>query len=144
VRGLGEISYAQLIAEVRDPMLYSTVAKMWCRMGVGIKGGERQRKVKGAKAIAMGYSPRRRAILFVIGDNLIRAKNQDYRAVYDGRQLHTATTHPEWTKFHRHRDAHRYMTKRLLRTLWVEWRRACGQKQLANHDANGTRLAPKL
>jgi hypothetical protein len=127
VRGLGEIGFAQIVAEARDPMRYDTVAKLWSRMGVGIKGGERQRRVAGAKAIEMGYSPRRRALLFLIGDNLIRAKNPEYRAVYDSRKAHTEATHAEWTKMHRHRDAHRYMTKRLLRELWVQWRRALCQ-----------------
>ena len=124
VRGLGDVSIGQLVAEARDPGIYSTVSKLWVRMGVGIKCGGRQRKIAGEKAIEMGYSPRRRSVLYVVGDNLIRSRNVEYRAIYDARKAHTETTHPDWTKAHRHADAKRIMEKRLLRDLWVEWRRA--------------------
>jgi hypothetical protein len=149
VRGLGDVSIGQLVAEARDPGIYSTVSKLWVRMGVGIKCGGRQRKIAGEKAIEMGYSPRRRSVLYVVGDNLIRSRNVEYRAIYDARKAHTETTHPDWTKAHRHADAKRIMEKRLLRDLWIEWRRtleAVSPISLVSSplDSNGTREAPSL
>lgn len=41
-----------------------------------------------------------------------------YRATYDQRRAHTATTHPEWTDGHSHNDALRIVGKHILADLW--------------------------
>jgi hypothetical protein len=42
-----------------------------------------------------------------------------YRAVYDNRRAHTATTHPEWSPLHSQNDALRIVSKAILKDLWL-------------------------
>ncbi len=90
----------------------------------------------------LDYSPQRQAEIYsVITDPLFRAQTvaarrvggdhrvldtqftdvAPYRLVYDARRVHTAETHPDWTKMHSHKDALRIMTKALIRDLWCAW-----------------------
>lgn len=121
VRGLGWLSAAQIVAEAGDPGNYSSVAKLWKRFGVALVNGERQRNcLDKDKAIAFGYSARRRAVLSVIGDNLIRAGNAEYRAVYLAKKAEYVAR--DWKLIHAHKAAKRYMEKRLLKRFWKAWR----------------------
>jgi hypothetical protein len=123
-RGLSALSFGQIVGECGDLSNYSNPAKIWKRMGLAVINGGRQRRVAGDAALLHGYNAERRSIMYVIGDNLIRAKNPEYRAIYDARREHTAITHPDWTKGHSNNDAKRVMTKRLLKNLWRAWRAA--------------------
>ncbi len=143
IRGLSDLSLAQLVSEAVDPGRYPTVAKLWKRMGVGLVGGERQhRTTDAAKALAMGYSPARRSVVFVVGENLVKQNDGVYRQLYDdrkvyerekaaerGQQVVPAAKIPKKNREaymsdgHVHARSKRYMEKRLLRDLWVEWRR---------------------
>lgn len=82
VSGFGALSLAKIIGECGDLGNYANPAKLWKRMGLGLVNGERQRRAcDPALAREMGYSPRRRAVMFVIGDCLIKQQSA-YRAVY--------------------------------------------------------------
>lgn len=122
---------------------FSTVAKLWKRMGVAVMpDGQRQRKVMGDAAIAHGYNPSRRSLLWTIGDSLVKAKGP-YRDLYlqykaeekakaeaKGLTVAPSAKIPKKTAEQYmaegviHRRAKRHMEKTLLRDLWVEWRRA--------------------
>lgn len=54
---------------------------------------------------------------YLIATSCIK-QDGEYRAVYDARRAHTATTHPDWTPGHSHNDAIRIVSKRILRDLW--------------------------
>lgn len=136
VRGLAEISLASIIGEAGDLSQYSSPAKLWKRMGVGLfdKGdGEfvAQRKFANAETAELaGYNPERRAALFVVGDCFIRAGGRGrvnpYATLYRWQRRKYRRRDDVKTKIHAHKMAHRWMTKRLLRDLWRAWRDASG------------------
>lgn len=119
VRGFGPLSYGQLLAETGALTNYENPAKVWKRMGLAVIDGERQRKIAGDKALEHGYSPRRRSIVWNIGDCIIKAGSPQYRPIYDHqKEIELARCE---TKGHAHNRAKRYMEKRVLRDLWEEW-----------------------
>lgn len=130
VSGFGAMSFARVVAETGDLSLYDDVSKVWKRMGLGLVDGGRQRKVAGDAALAHGYSPARRSIMFVIGDCIIRAQIRKvddtatatgfYGRLYLDRKIVEADREGI-TKAHAHNRAKRYMEKRLLKDLWAQW-----------------------
>lgn len=123
VCGFGDLGLAQIVAEAGDLSNYAGPAKLWKRFGLAVIGGERQRKVANdpALAIAHGYSPTRRSLVFVIGDSLIKKQNR-YRDLYLARKEVERAKAPDAPKMAHHRRAKRYVEKRLLRDLWRAWR----------------------
>lgn len=140
MRGLGEATYAQMIGETGDLTKYANPSKVWKRLGVAVINGERQRKVKDKElAIAMGYSPRRRSLLYIAQENLMKSNGKEgkYRKVYDkekARQLIICNKEDHIEKMkkksrsgkyspkaHAHNRAMRYMGKRAIRDLWNLW-----------------------
>ena len=125
VRGLGPHSYAQIVAETGNALNYPTVAKVWKRMGLAVIRGERQRRVLDKElAIEMGYDARRRAIMHVIGENLLRCSDPYYRPLYDKRKAFELEKAPDAKPIVHHKRALRYIEKRLLREMWRAWRSA--------------------
>lgn len=127
VRGLGACSLGQILGESGDPARYGTVSKLWTRMGVGLVQHEgqwvRQRKVASAEGAALHqFRPARRALLYVVGENLVKMNDGQYRAAYDEKKATYLAR--EWTRGHAHNAAMRYATKCLLRDLWAA-HRAC-------------------
>jgi hypothetical protein len=129
VRGFGPLGLAQIVAECGDLAGYANPAKLWKRMGVGL-GPQRE-------AFYEGRNPVRRAVLYCIGECLIRSGG-DYKALYDERKVYEATKpacrrqfkdggecfDPETEtcrKAHLHNRAKRYIEKRLLLDLWKAW-----------------------
>lgn len=125
INGMGELGLAQIIAETGDLCNYTNPAKVWKRMGLAVINGKSQRRVKGEGALEQGYSPRRRAIMFVIGDSMIKKQNL-YRELYLKRKAYEEMKLPDSTKMHWHRRAQRWMEKRLLSDLWRQWMCATG------------------
>jgi hypothetical protein len=125
VNGFGALGLGQIIGECGDLARFDSPAKLWKRMGVGmvcVDGAwKRQQRVAGAEALAHGYSPQRRSILFVIGDSLIKKQNP-YRDLYLARKEYEAANDPERKPMANHRRAQRFAEKRLLRDLWRAWR----------------------
>lgn len=147
VRGLAENSLGQLLGETGDLSNYSSVAKVWKRMGLAVVNGHRQQNWSATRkgftksenvemAQQMGYKARRRSLMHVIGSNLIRAKNPYYRSVYDARKEYELERLPDKDpvtgkknkskKSHAHARALRYMEKRFLKDLWKQWRAISG------------------
>lgn len=82
VRGFGLPYFSRIIGEAGDLSNYPSPACLWKRMGLAVIGGERQRKSTNKElAIAMGYCPERRAVMWNIGDSLFKAQNP-YREIY--------------------------------------------------------------
>lgn len=138
VRGAGALGLGQIVGEAGDLSLYANPAKLWKRLGLGLYQRtdgewERQRKASGADGVEAGYSPRRRAVMWNIGDCLIRAGGL-YADLYRTRKEQEAAKPgcgkfkcdgPEGhcTKGHIHNRAKRWMEKRFIRDLWREWRK---------------------
>lgn len=116
-RGFGAFNLAFLIGEVGELASYRNPSCLWKRMGLAVIDGARQRKHTNKElADVHGYCPRRRALAYIIGDCLIRAKSPA-ADVYVKRKLEKIAL--GWTKLHAHRDAKMYMVKRVLRDLWI-------------------------
>jgi hypothetical protein len=148
VRGIGPLGLAQIVGEAGDVGTYRTVSGLWKRMGLAViawcdtcgaradgaahcqacgpEGNirrERQRRIKGDAAFAHGFSAPRRAIMWNIGEALVK-QNRDgaYRTLYLERKAIEAARMPAGTKKgHIHNRARRYMEKRFLRDLWLKW-----------------------
>lgn len=122
VRGFGAGSLAAIVGECGDLNGYANPAKVWKRMGLAVINGERQRKVAGAEAIEHGYNPQRRAIMWNVGECLVKQNDGEFRAYYDAEKVRIAELHPDFAPVLANNRAKRHMTKRLLRELWREWR----------------------
>lgn len=155
VRGVGPLGLAQLVGECGDIGTYANPAKLWKRMGVAVINGERQRRVSGDAelAIAHGYSPTRRAILYNLGVALLK-QNKDadgdgpYRALYLKAKAKYSERPPCGNKAatgyvcrnkegtgcalgHVHNRARRVMEKEFLVDLWCSWRREARRTEAA-------------
>lgn len=123
-RGFGDLSLAKIVGEAHDLSGYATHSRLWKRMGLAVMpDGTRQRKVVGEAALAHGYSPTRRSLMFLIGDGLIK-QNEHYRGIYQARKAVELARDETMTRMFVHMRAHRYMEKRFLRDLWQAWQAA--------------------
>lgn len=154
IKGFGKRSLAVIVAEAGDLSGYANPGKLWKRMGLApiqkgdvTKAGSTWRKggLNAEEWTEAGYSMKRRATMFVIGDVLI--KNQgSYRDIYLARKEYErqqaaargltvvpAAKIPKknagefMSDGHIHRRAQRYMEKRFLMELWVAWCPARGR-----------------
>lgn len=144
IKGFGAASLARIVGEAGDLSIYPKKGHLWKRMGLAVIDGTAQgRPPKGATAadwIERGYNPKRRSIMFQIGDPLIKCHGP-YRDVYlerkayeraraemIGLQVVPSAKIPRkdadayMSYGHVHNRAQRYMEKRLLRDLHREWR----------------------
>ena len=124
VRGFGPLSLAQIIGETGDLSGYANPAKVWKRMGLAVIGAERQRRHSDVeKALANGYSPKRRAVMWNVGCCLIKQNDGEYRAFYDAEKARQMVKLglPDDKPGHAHNRAQRHMEKLLLKDLWARW-----------------------
>ena len=147
-RGLGELGFAMIIGTAGDLNNFATVARLWKYLGLAVMpDGSRQRRVKGEEAKNHSYSPGNRALIWTLGDSILRTHGH-YRDVYDARKdvelqkaadeglevIPTAeiktieeaggSTEGYRSVGHVHNRAKRYMEKQLVRDLWCAWRDA--------------------
>ena len=154
VRGIGALMLGQIVGEAGDLSGYANPAKLWKRFGVGTIGGVAQRRAKGPDGIEMGFSPRRRAVMWNAGECLVKLNDDGFRSMYDKRKEfelergfikgvgsgtwnedenrweYGSYERSEMSKGHAHRRAKRYMEKRFLRELWKQWRNPTDPIQL--------------
>jgi hypothetical protein len=127
IKGIGPATVAGLIGEAGDPWAYRNPSALWKRMGLAVIDGDRQRRVKDKElAERHGFNPRRAAWAFMTGENLIRQGSPETKAVYSERKAQREAAGWGKSKMHRHKDAKRFLVKRVLRDLWV-----CGNPEKA-------------
>lgn len=152
VRGFSSRGLGTIIGAAGDLSTYPKKGHLWKRMAVAVIGagdGVNDRRQGGLSKnapkeewIAHGYDRRRRSLMFVIGEGLIKQRSEYYdvyrrrkdyeRAVAKGRGLEVAPSaaipRKRAAEFmsegYVHKRAKRYMEKRLLRDLWNAWRSA--------------------
>lgn len=145
IKGLGARALAVIIGEAGNLDGYDDRSQLWKRLGLALVDGRRQGGLaKNAKAetwVEHGYSKRRRSVMWVIGDVLVKQSKGPYRAVYDARKAYeldaavlrgqivepaSKRTKSDPARFmsamHVHRRAQRYLEKKLLRDLLREWK----------------------
>lgn len=122
IRGLAELGVASVLAEAGgDLRTYSTHSKLWKRFGLAVSDdGLAQGRRGGAQALLEGFSPQRRNVIHNVAIALLRAQSPTvgpYRQVYDQRKIHEISQVS--SPAHAEARAVRYMTKRVLRDLWL-------------------------
>lgn len=151
--GLSELGFAHIVAAAGDVGSYLSPRHLWKRFGLGLvdTGGglERQRRVGGADALAHGYAPARRSIMWNIGNGLIgcmgrgprlepdadpsEAELSPYQVAFVLECRRQASLHPEMARpvtakgmesFSKHcaARAKRKVEKEFLKALWRRWR----------------------
>lgn len=153
-RGFGIPGLAIIVGELGDLNGYPNPGKIWKRMGCAPFESRGEMKMsstwRGSKPSLSaaewednGYSPRRRAVAFNLGDGLLKQNGGGpYRKRYDEVKLRCQELHPDWKWNkcdgckgagcekcyqtgkqcgHAHNHAHLLMTKLLLKNLWIEW-----------------------
>ncbi len=122
--GIADLSFATLLAEIVDLNDYSNPAKVWKRMGVGVIGGERQRKVAGNAELAVehGYNAQRRSEIWNISKRIVMQKNRRpdhpwivYYVAEKEKQLAKGLT-----KGHAEKRARIHTGKKMLKHMWRE------------------------
>jgi len=154
VKGFGDISFATIVGECGDIGTYKSVSAVWKRLGLAVIDGNRQGNPgKSASAddwIAHGYNRQRRSVSWNARQHVIGgmgkwrpAYGSDVRADLDltyyqqvyaeraryeseklGLPVTESATGKESYKMHAANRAHRYVEKRLVKHLYLEWRRA--------------------
>lgn len=136
VAGLSPRFLAMIVGECGiGPGEYRSVSALWKRMGMAVIGAQRQRRVTGDAALEHGYVPRRRSLMWNVGESIIKQQVRkdpadeearvaigDYGQLYLERKAYEAERVE--TKAHAHNRAKRHIEKRLLRELWRAWRQA--------------------
>jgi len=135
-RGFGPLLLGQLIGETGDLANYPSPGKVWKRMGCAPfeKDGKnlmpstwrsgREGKLDSADWQAIGYSPRRRSIAYLIGDCLQKGnKGGPYRRRFDEAKAAIAVEHPDYKPMRCHLHGMLLASKLLMRNLWDEWTR---------------------
>jgi hypothetical protein len=119
IKGVGALSITQIVGEAGDLSRYGNPAKVWKTFGLHVIDGGAARPKAG---VQMNYSPRRRAVMHVVGECLIKQNGDGvYKTLYDERKDYEILKAPELKPFMHHKRAMRYMEKRFLRDLWRQW-----------------------
>lgn len=118
IKGVGALSIAQIVGEAGDLSNYGNPAKVWKMFGMHVVDGEAARPKAG---VQLNYSPRRRAVMHVVGECLIKQNDTPYKTLYSERKQFEILKAPELKPFMHHKRAMRYMEKRFLRDLWRQW-----------------------
>lgn len=163
IHGFSARGLAVIVGEAGDLDDYDNRGELWKRLGLAVMDGRRQGD-PGPRATDQdwkdhGYSKRRRATMWVIGDNLIKKRKSPYRAVYDARKAYeleqaaargqtvepaSKRTVEQRNKYIAqiaiHRRAQRYTEKKLLRDLLREWKNASRAKGETSVDRTNAAL----
>jgi hypothetical protein len=141
-RGCSALGLALIVAETGNLSNYANVAKVWKRLGLAVINGEGQRRVTDpAGAKLHGYSPRRRAVAWNMGESFVKQGDR-YRALYlqrkaieaakpsCGKSWRTASGGQKRCEKdghclpkHVHARARRWVEKKFLAHLWGAWTR---------------------
>jgi hypothetical protein len=127
VRGCDFIQLAMIIGETGDLSRYSTVGKVWKRLGLMPFNGSMpsQWAKRGGLTkedwIKIGYNPRRRAIMYVCAKSLMMQNDGIFRDRYDQSKAKAKELHPDWKPCHL--DAHALLctAKCFIKHLWCQW-----------------------
>jgi hypothetical protein len=137
-KGVGDKQLARLLATLDDPYWNSlhdrprTVSELWAYCGFHTlpaghaafeihpmhAGGDNiaARRRKGVKS---NWSTEAKTRAWLVAAQCMKTPGAPYRDIYLARRMHTAGTHPEWTKGHSHNDGIRIVAKVILRDLWI-------------------------
>ena len=140
VPGFGALGLAQIVGSCGDLDEWRSPAGLWKRFGLAPRACYDDVTLDGRPCNKM--PKRRRSVMYVIGDSLLKGNktgdgnNGVYRELYLERRAYEVARNPAFDKGidkktgkqkvtkHCHLRAQRYVEKRLLRDLWRAWRDA--------------------
>jgi len=132
LRGFGILSLAIIVGEAGDLANYPHHMHLWKRLGCAPFKGKMpstwKRTKNGLTAeewTVLGYSPRRRSISFLVGENIVKQNHSQYRQKYDDVKASKAGLE-DWPLIRAHRHGMLLATKMLLKDLWRAWRATSG------------------
>jgi len=132
LRGFGILSLAIIVGEAGDLANYPHHMHLWKRLGCAPFKGKMpstwKRTKNGLTAeewTVLGYSPRRRSISFLVGENIVKQNHSQYRQKYDEVKASKAGME-DWPLIRAHRHGMLLATKMLLKDLWRAWRATSG------------------
>ena len=161
--GISLQKLGEIIGECGDLSLYGNPGKVWKRFGCApfTKGdktlmGSTWKKKKQLSAdewTQAGYCPRRRAIMFIVGDNFIKQnfltkigrkgdKPGPYRQRYLECKARFRETHPGATLKHADNHGRLLAVKLFLKNLWIEWRRRISERGVVNENGGPGAASP--
>lgn len=149
-RGFGFGVLAQVIGETGDltfrgydtdgkPVGYPNPCKVWRRLGCApwtfngktLMGATwrsgKEGKLPTVEWESYSYSPRRRSVAYLIGENMVRQNRGPYRQRYDEAKARFKEVHPDASAGHCHNHGMLLATKLLLKNLWIEWHRCVAE-----------------
>jgi hypothetical protein len=151
-KGIGPIYAAEIITTL-NPEIASTPSAFWAY--VGYHGPSKDRYTKGEKG---GGNKAFRSVMYNLGMNFIKNKNEYYEPLYRQRKAKTEVSEKlvyhkgkmangkstsgkeipwcETTPGRRHLDALRWMNKQFLADLWHVWRKVLGLETKMLYAAN--------
>jgi hypothetical protein len=115
-RGIAARLAARIVQEI-DISKARHISSLWKFAGYDVQDGKAPKRTKGQK---LTYCSRLRSSLHIAGESMLRCKSP-YRVYYDESKTRYQKREG-WTKLHIHLAARRYMLKRFLSDMWVEWR----------------------
>ena len=125
-QGFGMTNFGRIIGETGDLFLYETCAKVWKRMGLSVEQGRRQ-GAPGPNAttedwIKHGYSKKRRAVVYNLGECLVKQGDDNpWRGLYLRKKSEFISSGKSERPLHANKHAKRVMTKQALKELWCVW-----------------------
>lgn len=147
--GCSSMGLAMLIAEIGNLSDYENPAKVWKRMGLAVRNGSAEKNTE--KGVQVGYSVRRRMIAYRISSSIVKKdgyyrnvydKRKEYEierdsllgnidfirerkvkmlAQFQSSENKKLIQNNQLPKSVIDLRAQRYMVKRLLRDMWMEW-----------------------
>jgi hypothetical protein len=148
IRGFGIGNFSFIVGECGDLSNYANPAKVWKRLGLAPYQGKMPstwRRTGGLSAEQWGeagYSPRRRAVAYLLSTSVMNMNKGEYRARYDAVKAEAAAKHPDWAKDRCHKHALLLTAKRLVRDLWCKWHGKEPQHAEAQVAAHSGMLEP--
>lgn len=138
IKGVGLLKLAEIVGEAGGDLANFSVCGLRKRMGLAPFNGrapstwkkpEFSKGVSKENWVEMGYVGRRRALMHVIFECIIKNQSEgsayDYKKVYYDRKAYEIKRDPDIKPIIAHRRAQRVTMQRLLKHIWQAWR---GQK----------------
>lgn len=145
VRGFGALTLAAITGEAGDLSVYANPGKLWKRMGLAVFDGQRQRLVPGEAALLHGYSPERRAVMWNLGESIVKCNGDgEYRRLYLERKAYELARAPEMKPAQAHARAKRFVEKRLAKHTWQAHRGVRAPGDFGELDTRANDLAAPL
>jgi len=117
VKGIGPVLASGLISLI-DIKKARHISSLWKYAGFDVVNGKAPRMQRGQKTT---WNPLMRTICWKVAKSFLMVKSP-YAKFYEKRKKYEQRKHKDLTKMHIHNRALRFMIKRFLSDLWLEWR----------------------